>query len=387
MSEFIKGQTELRANLIAQVREVIDVAEGENRGLDAAELEKINRIEADIAKADESISVARRAEERKLEASVAAKGFVPSAAPVADDNNVLRSIARGEVRSHEFRAALTPTSGTGVVPYTFYDRVFEVLQNTNPIFETSTVLTTEGGNILQVPQLTVRSTATIKAAGSAIDESNPTLSNINLGAYKYSFIVNLSNELVQDSGINLLDFIANISGTELAYDAGQGLTTGTGTVQPTGLVTAAGSAVTGGTGVGGAPTYENLVDLVYSVAGNTRGRYGFHTGATGLAAIRKIKDGAGNYIFTPSISVDGRDYLLGSPIYENPAMPAVGTGAISVVYGKLDDFIVRQVGGVQVATSTDYQFANDVTSLRVTWRGDSNLGASGSVKYFKGGAS
>lgn len=384
MSDFIKSQTELRANLISQVREVLDSAEAEARGLDAAELEKISRIEADIAKADESILVARRAEERKLEASVAAKGFVPSAVDVPNDAAMLRSIARGEARSHEFRT-LTPTSGTGVVPYSFFDRVFQVLQNTNPIFETSTLLTTEGGNILQVPQLTARSTATIKGAGSAISESDPVFSNVNLGAYKYSFIVNLSNEIVADAGLDLLGFVANISGTEIAYDAGAGLTTGTGTVEPTGLVTAAGSAVTGGTGVSGAPSYENLVDLIYSVAGNTRARYGFHMGPTAIAAVRKIKDGAGNYIFTPSISVDGRDFLMGSPIYENPAMPAVGLNAKSIVYGKLDDFIIRQVGGVQVATSTEYKFADDVTSLRVIWRGDSNLGASGSVKFFKGG--
>lgn len=384
MSDFIKSQSELRANLINQVREVLDFAEGEGRGLDSAELDKIARIEADIAKADDSIAVARRAEERKLEASVAAKGFVPSVMDVQDDAAMIRSIARGEARSHEFRT-LTPTSGTGVVPYTFFDRVFEVIQNTNPIFETSTVLTTESGNILQVPQLTARSTATIKGAGSAIAESDPVFSNINLGAYKYSFLVNLSNEIVSDSGINLLDFVANISGAEIAYDAGNGLTNGTGTVEPTGLVTAAGSAVTGGTGTGGAPSYENLVDLVYSVAGNTRARYGFHMGSSAIAAVRKLKDGAGNYIFTPSISVDGRDYLMGSPIYENPVMPAVGLNAKSIVYGKLDDFIIRQVGGIQVATSTDYKFAEDVTTLRVTWRGDSNLGASGSVKFFKGG--
>jgi HK97 family phage major capsid protein len=384
MSDFIKSQSELRANLINQVRDVLDFAEGESRGLDSAELDKIARIEADIAKADDSIAVARRAEERKLEASVAAKGFVPSVMDVQDDAAMIRSIARGEARSHEFRT-LTPTSGTGVVPFTFFDRVFEVIQNTNPIFETSTILTTEGGNILQVPQLTARSTATIKGAGSAIAESDPVFSNVNLGAWKYSFLVNLSNEIVSDSGIDLLGFVANISGTEIAYDAGNGLTNGTGTVEPTGLVTAAGSGIVGGTGVSGAPSYENLVDLVYSVAGNTRARYGFHMGSSAIAAVRKIKDGAGNYIFTPSISVDGRDYIMGSPIFENPVMPAVAVNAKSIVYGKLDDFIIRQVGGIQVATSTDFKFADDVTTLRITWRGDSNLGAAGSVKFFRGG--
>jgi HK97 family phage major capsid protein len=105
-----------------------------------------------------------------------------------------------------------------------------------------------------------------------------------------------------------------------------------------------------------------------------------------LAAIRKIKDTAGNFIFAPSISVDGRDYLMGNVIHENASMPAVAATAASksVIYGKLDDFIVRQAGGIQVATSTDYAFNQDVTTFRVTWRGDSGLAAD-SVNYFRGG--
>jgi hypothetical protein len=40
MSEFVKSQQELRANLTEQIRDVIEGAEGEGRGLDSAELEK-----------------------------------------------------------------------------------------------------------------------------------------------------------------------------------------------------------------------------------------------------------------------------------------------------------------------------------------------------------
>ena len=43
MSEFIKTQQEIRANLTHQIRDVIDGAEAEKRGLDAAEIEKINK--------------------------------------------------------------------------------------------------------------------------------------------------------------------------------------------------------------------------------------------------------------------------------------------------------------------------------------------------------
>jgi HK97 family phage major capsid protein len=385
MSEFIKGQTEERANAIMQVREILDRAETEARGLSVDDLGHVERLESRIADIDNGLAVARRQEERQVEVAQAAGSFVP-AVEQGDDNAILRSIAMGEMRGHEFRAALTPTSGTGVVPYDFYAQVFQILQNTNPLFTTSTIINTAGGNTLQVPQVTAYSTNAQFAAGSAISESNPTLSNVNLGAWKFGSLVSLSNEIIADAGVNLLDLVARIGGTQIAYDAGAKLTTGTGTVEPTGIVTAAGSGVTG-TAVGGAPTYENLVDLAYSVAGDQRSRYGFMASTTALAAIRKIKDGAGNYVFTPSISVDGRDFLLGTPIYENASMAAVAatSASRSIVYGKLDDFIVRQAGGIQVATSTDYAFNQDVTTFRITWRGDSNLGATGSVKYFRGG--
>lgn len=384
MSEFIKSQSEERATLITQVREILDRAETEARGLTVDDLAHVERLESRIQDVDNGIAVARRSEERAADVALAAGSFVP-AVEGRDDSAILRSIAMGEMRGHEFRAALTPTSGTGVVPYSFYDQVFTFLQNSNPLFTTSTIINTAGGNTLQIPKVTAAGTYSQFAAGSAISESNPTLSNLNLGAYKFGALVSLSNEIIADSGVNLLDLVARIGSREIAFDAGAKLTTGTGTVEPTGIVTAAGSGVTG-TAVGGVPTYENLVDLAYSVAGQNRSDYGFMVSTTALAAIRKIKDGAGNYIFTPSISVDGRDFLLGNVIHENASMPAVAATAASksIVYGKLDDFIVRQAGGIQVATSTDYAFNQDVTTFRVLWRGDSGLGAD-SVNYFRGG--
>jgi len=386
MSDFIKGQAEVRNNLIAQMREVLDDAE-KRGGLTAEDSQKIDRIEADIAQRDAAIATAQKVAQRSAEAAESAGSFAPEVAPASSDADVLRAIARGEVRSHEFfretRAPLTPSSNT--VPTSFYDQVFEVIRNTNPLFTTSTIINTAGGNTLQVPQVTAFSSNAQVAAGSAIAESNPTLSNINLGAWKYGALVSLSNEIIADSGVNLLDLVSRISGQAIGYDAGAALTTGTGTTQPTGIVTAAGSGVTG-TATSGAPTYENLVDLTYSVAGDNRASYGFMVSTSALAAIRKIKDTAGNFIFAPSISVDGRDYLMGNVIHENASMPAVAATAASksIVYGKLDDFIVRQAGGIQVATSTDYAFNQDVTTFRVTWRGDSGLAAD-SVNYFRGG--
>ena len=47
MSEFVKSQQELRANLTAQIQESLDKAE-ERGGLDQETLNKVNALEADI---------------------------------------------------------------------------------------------------------------------------------------------------------------------------------------------------------------------------------------------------------------------------------------------------------------------------------------------------
>jgi HK97 family phage major capsid protein len=382
MSEFIKGQAEVRNNLVAQMREVIDLAESEKRGLTAEDLQKIERIEADITARDAAIATAEKVAQRSAEATQAAAAFTP-AETTSNDADVLRSIARGEVRSHEFaremRAALTPSSNT--VPTSFYNQVFQIAQLVGPMLQVSEVFNTASGESLVIPTVTALSTAGSVAAGGTVAESNPTFSSITLGAYKYGALVSISNELVADAGFDITGYIAQELGTSLGIQ--------TNTVLTNTLVGAAGSVVTGGTGVSGAATYENLVDLVYGIADGARvlPNLGFMMSKTGIAAARKLKDGSGRYIWTDSAVAGQPNQLLGYSVFENPAIPAVAVGAKSVVFGHLPSFKTRVAGGVQVAQSQDYAFNTDVTTYRGLIRVDGGLTHATHIGYFKGGAS
>lgn len=391
MSEFIKNQAEVRSNLVAQMREVLDFAAEEKRGLSAEEIQKIDRIEKDIEARDASIATAQRIEERAAEASQAAASFTPAQTATAGDADLLRAIARGEVRGHEFnreaRAALVPSANT--VGQSFYDQVFGVARLIGPMLTTSEVIATASGETLVIPTTTAYSTASVTSAGSAITESNPTFSSLSLGAFKIGALVSISNELIADAGFSIESYLAEQLGQSLGFQANALLTTGTGTVQPTGISTSAGSVVTGGTGVSGAATYENLVDLVYGIADGARvlPGLGFQMSKTGIAAARKMKDGAGNYIWTDSAVPGQAATLLGYSVFENPAVAAVATGAKSVLFGHLPSFKVRLAGGIQIAQSADYAFNTDVTTFRGTMRLDGGLTHSTHIGYFKGGAS
>ena len=383
MSEFIKTQQEIRANLTLQIQAALDEAETRG-GLDAELNQKIDRIEADIRRADEAIAVATRNEERKVEASVAAQGFIPSVSEERSSAAILREIAttRG---AHTFeRRTLVPSDNT--VPKSFFDEVFDVARLVGPMLDVGQRINTASGEDITLPTLTAYSAATLKAAGSAIDESEPTYSSITLGAYKFGLLIPVANELITDAGFDITSHLAEQAGNGLGFAVNAALTTGDGSDKPNGVVTAAGSGITGGTGVTGGFTADNLIDLQYSLDGAARRLPGVAYMAAGstIGAMRKLRDGDGTFLY--QVNVGQPDTFAGYSVVENPALAAVGLGAKSIIFGHMPSYKVRVAGGVQVATSTDYAFNTDTTTYRVMMRVDGDLTHASHIKYFIGNA-
>ena len=390
MSEFIKTQHEVRTNLISQVREVIDFAETEGRGLDAAELTKIDAIEADIRKADDSITIAQRSEERNVEASVAAKGFIPSVSEERSATDIFRALASGDQRGHTFekRAVLTPSANT--VPKSFYDEVFDVARSVGNMLETSDIIQTTSGEDLTIPTLSAYSAMTLKGAGASLADVEPTYASITLGAYKYGGIIQAANELVTDAGFNLGAHLAQQAGNGMGYAVNEALTTGTGSSQPNGIVTASAEGITGATGVTGAFTADDIISLIYSVDAATRRKPSMAVmmNTKSIGEARKLKDTAGNYLYNISqVGPGGQDTFAGFNVVENPHMADTALDAKSVLAGSLDSYKVRLAGGLDVASSTEFAFQNDLTTWRFLLRVDGNLTSDSEVKHFVGGAS
>ena len=378
MSDFIKRQQELRANLYEQIKDVIETAETENRGLDAEEMQKIGRLEADMDSAAQSIDTAQRAEERKLEVATASAGFVP-AEEKRSDADIFRAMATGEVRNHTFnhekRAALVP--GVNTVPVDFLSQVYGLARLVGPMLDVSDVITRTSGESLRIPTYTAYSTAAQYAAGSAIADSAPTFDSILLSPYKIGFTVQIANELLSDAGFNIESVIAEQAGNAIGFKINDLATVGTGSTETLGLVASAGSGVTGGTT---SFTADQLIDLQYSLDGAARRLPGvaYMANTSTLGAMRKLKDGDGTFLY--QVNVGAPDVFAGYNVVENPAMANIGTGAKSVVFGHLPSYKIVTTG-LEVATSTDAYFANDVTAYRFTYRMDGALTHASHVKY------
>jgi HK97 family phage major capsid protein len=398
--ELIERLTEQRARTWEQAKSLLDHAAAEGRDLSGEEAEQFNRMNEDLDAMDARRKAVLDAEarDRAITEARAAAG-VPAdlglrSVPAAEktDADIIREIAMGERRSFSFDKRDVTKASTGApVPTSFYNTLVEHLVVQGPMLDGNvvTILTTDGGENLQIPRTSTYTSPAVTAEGTAIAESDPTFQAfVTLGAFKYAATFQLSREVVEDSGINLLDFVARQAAVGMGTAVNYGLTAGTGTVQPTGIVTAASSAVTGGTGVAGAPSADNLVDLVYACPSPYRRRgASFQMRGATLGAIRKLKDNDGQYLWAPGLVPGEPDRLLGFPVYENPDVPAVATGAKSVIFGDASSYYVRQVRGIDFARDDSVGFVNDLITFRVVWRGDGNLVDANAVWYFKGGAS
>jgi HK97 family phage major capsid protein len=374
---FYESQEEARANLIMQVRETIDTAETRG-GLDADSLTKIDALESDIAKIDRSLEVAKRQAEREAAAVESARDFAP-VSEARGEQDVLRALANGDIRSASFqqetRATLVPSANT--VPVGFADQVFALARLVGPMLNTSQVFTRASGESFRIPTLTAYGSPAITAAGSTIADTEPTFSSILLSPFKVSGLVPIANELIADSGFDIQSVIAEAMGQSIGFSVNNFLTVGTGTVQPTGIVNAAGSGVASTATVLRA---DDLIDLAFSVDGMARTlpSVGFQCSTATLGAIRKLKDDDGQYLL--DVVAGGPSTILGFPVFENPAMSAVGSGVKSVIFGYLNDYKIVTTS-LDVAVSSDAQFEKDVTVFRYTTRVDGNLAHASHVKF------
>lgn len=389
----IKGVHERKLRAYNSMTEILDsVKSGEE--LSAEARASFDKAEDDFkAAADELARFERAAAYGEARDAELARITAP-AAPKAEgrtDADLLRALAIGEVRAAHFEKRDVVKTGTGApVPTAFYNQLVEHLVVVGPMLDPSisTVINTASGENLQIPRTDAYSTAAIVGEGTAISESDPTFQAFTtLGAFKYSVLFQVSREMIEDSGVDLLGFVARQAGVALGTAVNKGLTTGTGTVQPWGVVARAASAsVTGGTGVSGAPTYENLVDLAYSVNSAYRRQGASWMGnAKAAAAVRKIKDASGSYIWQPAFQMGQPDMLLGHPWIENPDMADPATNAKSIIFGHTPSYFVRQVRGIDVARSDEYAFNADLVTFRATLRVDGDLPQTSAIKFFVGG--
>jgi HK97 family phage major capsid protein len=289
----------------------------------------------------------------------------------------------------------TPAEGGYTVPSEIAAMVVDSLKAFGGMREVAQVITTAGGNALNWPTSDGTSeVGEIVAENAAATGADITFGTVAVNPYKYSSKkIALPVELIQDSAIDVVQFVVNRLATRLGRITNQHYTTGTGSSQPFGVMARAATGKTGTTGQTLTVTYDDLIDLIHSVNSAYRSRGArFMLRDTTVAAIRKLKDTSGRPIWNPgdneSISGGTPSTICGYAYTVNDDVAAMAANAKSIAFGDFSQFVIRDVAGsTSMRRFDDSAFAlNGQVGFCGWMRTGSNLLDTAAVKVYSNSA-
>lgn len=417
MQNYLNQLRDSRQRAWHEAKELLEVAEREARELTGEEQAKWDTINRDIDEKDAQIRSFLDIEQREREADKARAAYEPVIVEAEQARRTEKQVddmtrfLRGEIRSididlgpawrekrlirsgagaRELRDLVSDTDALGgnTVPTSFQRQLVEYVEfYTGARNLNVTVLTTQSGEALEIPNVATRSTAAIRGEGTALGENDATFGQVTLNAWKYGVLTQVSNELLTDTGIDMLGFIARDTAQAIARITDTDYVTGSGSSKPKGIISTQAVGATAQTASTGVPSYGNLVDLVYSVNPQARalGAYWF-TLDTNAAKIRRITDTTGRPLWEPTLTAGEPDRLLGYPMVLDPNVAAFATaGGTHMAFGNFSSYYIRDVASVRFERSDDFAFSSDLVTFRTILRTDGDYvgGVDGHVKFLK----
>ena len=258
-----------------------------------------------------------------------------------------------------------------------------------------TVINTGGGESLQIPKTTAHSypnanlgtdPASAAQAGN-IPTSDPAFSMVTLSAYKFGVLLQVARELIDDTAVDLLGYLAMQAGRAIGNDFGYQLVNGLGTgaerpAQP------------------GLPRrYWRDHRRVRCTVICQPGRYGIQRYRPLPSVTKLLLVGSGqDHRRLPQDHRHGRQADLGAVRGSRLTGPAARQAARrrpvhaagrhrgeDDLLGDFSQFFVRLVGGVRFERSDDFAFGSDLVTFRAILRGDGTLvDQTGAIRYYIG---
>jgi HK97 family phage major capsid protein len=261
--------------------------------------------------------------------------------------NAMRTRA-GEGLDTTIRNALqigTDTEGGYLVPDEFERTLVEALEEENIFRSLANVITTSTGD-RKIPVVASKGTASWVDEEGTIPDSDDSFNQVSIGAYKLGTLIKVSEELLNDSVFNLESYISKEFARRIGNKEEEAFFTGDGSGKPTGILAATGGAQLGVTSAGAtAITFDEVLDLFYSLKAPYRNKAVFMMNDATVKAIRKLKDGQGQYLWQPSLQAGTPDTILNRPIYTSAYVPAIASAAKTIVFGDLSYYWVADRQG------------------------------------------
>jgi HK97 family phage major capsid protein len=240
----------------------------------------------------------------------------------------------------------TDSDGGYLVPDETERAINASLRDVSPIRAIATVRQVTG-SVLKKP-FAVSGPATGWAGETAArpETDTPTLAELTFPTMELYAMPAATQSLLDDTAIDIDQWIADEVRAAFAEQEGTAFVAGDGVNKPRGFLdypTVANAAWTHGnigtvaSGAAGdfaaADPADALIDLIYAVKAGYRANASFVMNRATQAAVRKLKDSDGHYVWQPSTSPGEAPTLHGFPVVEAEDMPDIAADSTAIAFG------------------------------------------------------
>ena len=351
---------EKRAKAWEAAKAFLDTKRGENGLISAEDNAVYEKMETDVVSLGKQIDRLERQEALDRELSK------PLSNPITEKpNNSIKentktgrasdeykksfwNALRSKVPSFEILNALqigTDSEGGYLVPDEFERTLIQSLNEENIFRGIAKIIHTSSGD-RKIPIVSSKGTASWIDEEAITPESDDSFGQMSIGAFKLGTMIKVSEELLNDSVFDLAGYIANEFGRRIGNKEEDAFFNGDGSGKPTGIFHTTGGAQVGITTAGAtAITADEVIDLFYSLRSPYRKNALFVTNESTVKAIRKLKDGEGQYLWQPSLKEGSTDTILGKRILTSAYVPQIAAGAKTIAFGDFNYYWIADRQG------------------------------------------
>ncbi|SON54881.1 phage major capsid protein, HK97 family [Hartmannibacter diazotrophicus] len=343
------------------------LGELERRAVDPLTVEKLERIERAL---DERKADLDRLTTRALRPPMGGQRERGAAAEahVLEHRDAfhayMRSGADNGLKSLEAKALSVGSGPDGgyLVPDETEAEIGRRLAALSPIRALSTVRTVSSATYKKPFSISGPAVGWVGETAARPQTGGPTLAELTYPTMELYAMPAATQTLLDDAAVDVDAWLADEIEQAFAAQEGTAFVTGDGSSKPTGFLSVTtvaeeswawgklGYVLTGASGAfASASPADALVDLVYSLKAGYRQNANFVLNRSTQAAVRKLKDADGNYLWQPPATADGRASLLSFPVAEVEDMPDIGANMMAIAFGDFRrGYLVVDRTGVRV---------------------------------------
>lgn len=386
---------EQRAKAWADAKAFLDQKRGDDGLISAEDTKVYERMEADVVNLGKEIERLERQAAIDLELSKAINQPIRSTPSVNGEEKIGRASAEYTdafwkamrfKNSWDVQNSLTigtNSEGGYLVPDEFERTLIEALEEENIFRSLAHVITTSSGD-RKIPVVASKGTASWLDEEEAVPESDDAFTQVSIGAYKLGTLIKISEELLNDSAFNLETYIAKEFARRIGAKEEEAFFVGDGEGKPTGIFHETSGGQLGATSAkANEITADELLDLFYSLRAPYRKKATFVMNDATVKAIRKLKDGSGQYLWQPSITAGTPDTILNRPVKTSSYVPTIAAGAKIVAFGDFGYYWVADRQGRVFQRLNELFAVTGQVGFKATQRVDGKLILAESMKILQ----